>query len=277
MNIMQGANVLASSNISRSFFSDSPDIPETTEGADMFKNGTCNSPANAFAMVVFPQPGGPYNNTPRGASTPVDKYISGCKIGNPINSINWVVMFSSPPKDDNFDVGGVWSILLFCLFKDCFDESFVRFFCFFSSACASSLVLSPVCGSLVASLDCVCHNDTTDLLNELESLTSIKFASSTLSKSLSAFTASANAFASFCLMISANSSASSFLTSCKTASMDFSNDARFIRLIWKSFSCTYSRTCPVFKSRAKAIYSNGSLSSSPHFFLLWAVSSSSNE
>ena len=67
MNIIQGANVLASSNISRSFFSDSPDIPETTEGADMFKNGTCNSPANAFAIVVLPHPGGPYSKTPRGS------------------------------------------------------------------------------------------------------------------------------------------------------------------------------------------------------------------
>ena len=80
---------LASSNTSRIFFSDSPDIPETTDGAEILINGTpvsyeyCDkfvtsctckntsyentkflTPAMAFANKVFPQPGGPYNNIP---------------------------------------------------------------------------------------------------------------------------------------------------------------------------------------------------------------------
>jgi hypothetical protein len=40
---MLAALTLASSNVSRSVFSDSPDIPETTDGADMLMNGTPNS------------------------------------------------------------------------------------------------------------------------------------------------------------------------------------------------------------------------------------------
>ncbi|EDZ70782.1 hypothetical protein AWRI1631_120220 [Saccharomyces cerevisiae AWRI1631] len=72
-----GAKLLASSNKSLIFFSLSPDIPLTTEGAEIDINGTCNSPANALAIDVLPQPGGPCNRTPLGGSTPVDKNISG--------------------------------------------------------------------------------------------------------------------------------------------------------------------------------------------------------
>ena len=39
----QGATLLASSNVSRSVFSDSPDMPETTDGAEMLMNGTPSS------------------------------------------------------------------------------------------------------------------------------------------------------------------------------------------------------------------------------------------
>lgn len=64
MNRRQGANCAASSKISRTFFSDSPDMPDTIDGADTDMNGIPISPAIAFANKVFPQPGGPCNNTP---------------------------------------------------------------------------------------------------------------------------------------------------------------------------------------------------------------------
>ena len=68
-------------------------------------NGTFNSPAKALAMVVLPHPGGPYKSTPLGGSTPVEEYISGCKIGSPMISNNWVVTLSTPPKDDKSILG----------------------------------------------------------------------------------------------------------------------------------------------------------------------------
>ena len=40
------------------------------------------SPATAFAKSVLPVPGGPYNKTPLGASTPIFSNNSGCLIGN---------------------------------------------------------------------------------------------------------------------------------------------------------------------------------------------------
>ena len=69
----------ASSNASRNVFSDSPDIPETIDGAEMLMNGTPSScsfsitlvrnnyiarqkthtPAIAWANKVLPHPGGP--------------------------------------------------------------------------------------------------------------------------------------------------------------------------------------------------------------------------
>jgi hypothetical protein len=38
-----GGRTLASSNVSRSVFSDSPDMPETIDGAEMLMNGTASS------------------------------------------------------------------------------------------------------------------------------------------------------------------------------------------------------------------------------------------
>lgn len=64
MNIKHGAFCFASSKMSRTFFSDSPDMPDTIVGADIEMKGNPSSPANAFARRVFPHPGGPYSNTP---------------------------------------------------------------------------------------------------------------------------------------------------------------------------------------------------------------------
>jgi hypothetical protein len=95
-------HTFASSKVSLSVFSDSPDIPDTIDGADILMNGTPSSctntphvssaiqnrthpleeekmsdkrakrtPAIAFANSVLPHPGGPCNNTPLGGCTPV--------------------------------------------------------------------------------------------------------------------------------------------------------------------------------------------------------------
>lgn len=62
----QGAIFFASSKWSLSAFSDSPDIPDTIEGADNAIKETPSSAANALAIIVFPQPGGPWRRIPRG-------------------------------------------------------------------------------------------------------------------------------------------------------------------------------------------------------------------
>ena len=41
------------------------------------KNGTCASPATAFARSVFPVPGGPTNNAPFGNFAPIFAYLPG--------------------------------------------------------------------------------------------------------------------------------------------------------------------------------------------------------
>lgn len=46
----------------------------------MAKNGTCASPATAYANSVFPVPGGPTNSAPFGSLAPIFLYFSGsCK------------------------------------------------------------------------------------------------------------------------------------------------------------------------------------------------------
>jgi hypothetical protein len=52
------------------FCSDSPDMPETISGAEIFKKLTPSCPAIAFARRVLPQPGGPWRRMPLGGSTP---------------------------------------------------------------------------------------------------------------------------------------------------------------------------------------------------------------
>mmetsp|Transcript_18685 Transcript_18685/g.75095 ORF Transcript_18685/g.75095 Transcript_18685/m.75095 type:complete len:204 (-) Transcript_18685:869-1480(-) len=59
INNKHGAFSRASSNRSLNFRSESPDIPETISGAEIFKYATPNSPAIAEARSVFPHPGGP--------------------------------------------------------------------------------------------------------------------------------------------------------------------------------------------------------------------------
>lgn len=78
---------LASSNVSLSVFSDSPDMPETMEGADTEMKGSLISytwpsafrspapsrltPAKHLTSWVLPPPGTPWRRTPLGRGTPV--------------------------------------------------------------------------------------------------------------------------------------------------------------------------------------------------------------
>jgi hypothetical protein len=71
MNRMAGALSTAAPKISRTFCSDSPDMPDTISGAEILRNETPSCPAIAFASSVLPQPGGPWSRMPRGGSTPM--------------------------------------------------------------------------------------------------------------------------------------------------------------------------------------------------------------
>lgn len=116
---------LASSNVSLNVFSDSPDMPETIEGAETLMNGKPSScaiiqlvplrklsarltPAKHLTSCVFPPPGTPCSNTPLGLGTPVCWYISGCNNGKTTISINWVICDSRPPRLDNLRSGGAY-------------------------------------------------------------------------------------------------------------------------------------------------------------------------
>eukprot|EP00967_Tisochrysis_lutea_P155359 scaffold310753_cov26-Tisochrysis_lutea.AAC.1 len=65
-----GATSRASLKTCRILASLSPDMPETTSGAEMRTKPTPSSPAIAHASNVLPQPGGPCSNSPRGGATP---------------------------------------------------------------------------------------------------------------------------------------------------------------------------------------------------------------
>ena len=77
----------------------------------------------------------PYKSTPLGGSTPVEEYISGCKIGSPMISNNWVVTLSTPLKTINlyWESSSRFSLLLFQL-------SFARSFAFLLFPLSSSVV-----------------------------------------------------------------------------------------------------------------------------------------
>lgn len=53
--------------------------------------------ATALAIKVFPDPGGPYNNTPLGGFTPKTLYKTGCLKGNSIISLIEAIAYLQPP------------------------------------------------------------------------------------------------------------------------------------------------------------------------------------
>ena len=49
----------------------------TNSDPEMEKKGTLDSPATAFASMVFPVPGGPTSRMPFGMEAPASEYLSG--------------------------------------------------------------------------------------------------------------------------------------------------------------------------------------------------------
>lgn len=71
-NIVEGWWYQASSNRTQTNFSESPHHLLTIVDADMLKKVVLHSVATAFAIIVFPVPGGPNNKIPfHGSSKPV--------------------------------------------------------------------------------------------------------------------------------------------------------------------------------------------------------------
>ena len=78
MKIIQGAFSRACLNKSRTRLAPTPTNISTKSDPLKLKNGTCASPAIAFANKVLPVPGGPINNAPFGILPPSAVYFFGC-------------------------------------------------------------------------------------------------------------------------------------------------------------------------------------------------------
>ena len=77
MNTMHGAFSLACLNRSRTLAAPMPTNISTNSEPEMEKNGTCASPATAFASKVLPVPGGPTSSAPLGSLAPMEAYLFG--------------------------------------------------------------------------------------------------------------------------------------------------------------------------------------------------------
>ena len=77
MNTMQGAFSLACLNKSLTLAAPTPANISTNSEPEMEKNGTCASPATAFASSVLPVPGGPTKSAPLGSVAPISAYFDG--------------------------------------------------------------------------------------------------------------------------------------------------------------------------------------------------------
>ena len=77
MKMIAGAFSLACLKRSRTLEAPTPTNISTKSEPDNEKNGTCASPATAFANRVLPVPGGPTNRAPLGIFPPSEVYLSG--------------------------------------------------------------------------------------------------------------------------------------------------------------------------------------------------------
>ena len=77
MNTIQGAFFFASSKRSRTREAPTPTNISTKSEPAREKNGTCASPATAFASSVLPVPGGPTSSAPFGSFAPISVYFTG--------------------------------------------------------------------------------------------------------------------------------------------------------------------------------------------------------
>jgi hypothetical protein len=81
-----GATCRAFRNVCRMAFSDSPTHFERSCGPRTLMKLALVSLATAFAISVFPVPGGPYSSTPAGGSTPMRSNFSRWVIGHSMDS-----------------------------------------------------------------------------------------------------------------------------------------------------------------------------------------------
>lgn len=77
MNTILGDLSFAYRNKSRTLDAPTPTNISTKSLPETKKNGTSASPAQALASIVFPVPGGPDNNAPRGNFAPMSLYFLG--------------------------------------------------------------------------------------------------------------------------------------------------------------------------------------------------------
>mmetsp|Transcript_28921 Transcript_28921/g.62302 ORF Transcript_28921/g.62302 Transcript_28921/m.62302 type:complete len:272 (-) Transcript_28921:578-1393(-) len=97
MKMIAGAFFSASSKALRRLDSDSPAILDMISGPLIRKKKAPVSLATARAMRVFPDPGGPKSNTPRGGFTPRVLKRRGCLRGSSIISLIWAIWRLHPP------------------------------------------------------------------------------------------------------------------------------------------------------------------------------------
>lgn len=77
MKIIAGVSFFTFANNSRTLNAPIPANNSTNSLPLMEKNGTLASPAQAFASIVFPVPGGPANKAPLGTLAPMSLYFLG--------------------------------------------------------------------------------------------------------------------------------------------------------------------------------------------------------
>ena len=94
---MAGADSRASRNTSRTMRGPSPRYFCTNSLPTTRMNVAVVALATAFAIIVFPVPGGPYISTPRGGSMPICAYSSGICSGSSTASRISCFCMSMPP------------------------------------------------------------------------------------------------------------------------------------------------------------------------------------
>ena len=97
MKMMEGAFFSASSKALRRLVSDSPASLDMTSGPLIRKKKAPVSAATARAMVVLPEPGGPYMSTPRGGGMPTAWKMDGWRSGSSTSSRICAICFLQPP------------------------------------------------------------------------------------------------------------------------------------------------------------------------------------
>ena len=97
---MEGASILALANNYLTFEAPSPTNISTNYDPDIQKNVTPAYPAQAFANIVFPVPGGPVRSAPFGILAPIYLYFYPC-FRKSTNSVIYLLAYSIPATSAN--------------------------------------------------------------------------------------------------------------------------------------------------------------------------------